>query len=680
MNTFVSHIKKLLSLFGLLAIGFLWQSCSNDDLDYSDNYQPWNDPNKVCLPLSISFESNLVSTKATGDLVNGEDFENDVDFDKTNECFAIFFDKDKKVKTIEPLYLSEQLTSSHDSSEDLGERTYMAIAYVNKDDVEGSNPHKYIMVVLNGGKIFNQIKDSATPGKTLSDVLKIAWFVDQEDQASDIGKNTDGLYTMSNSAYFESGQLATITPLTATNYYTSIDDYLKNNGTPAAKVYVERMVAKFSEPKLVTEVIGSERFFRPSDEATKLVIYHWEGESLVSEELDWRIHLLGWAINGEETSSFVFKNIPTTTGSLSDWTNWNDTEKKRSYWSVDPHYNTGFYPWQYRKAADREDIISYSAAISNGTAEYKPVLKYYTFNEVEWQETMTTPENTIDPSKNDWNLDDREYLLAGPHLLLTAELYLEGESGGIYLNNFGPVSHLFCDRIQRYYKEEKELFKMFVRDFNYTLSTQEQINFHVHDWGNPDNKEDSQYLTKPSGECRLYYEKGGVNRRLTNELVDEIFSDPDIHLYPANVRQGDGRVIPWIPGLNVRKPDGTSALSFELKDGTDLSNNGKWTDDMYRSLFYEWFGPIDHYNGGKMYYAGEIKHHNFTDNSQTVYYGTVRNHWYKFTVSAINSLGTPVDDADQRIIPDKYDYNDQISVYIEIIGWHFKDTQLNLGS
>ena len=682
MKDIKSHLKHYTSLLLIDAFIFMLSSCNVDEINDIE-YRPWEDCERVCVPLGLDFGFEFGTRETSSLSPSTDELETLVDFDTPNECFAIFFDQYKKVKSIEPLYYSEQLTNSHNSASDIGEKIYFAIAYVKSTDISGPNPISYILVVLNGGKLYSEITAKAAIGKSEKDVLVITWYVDQEDNASDIGKNAEGLYTMTNSAYFEDGNLMTLTPMLPPkdsngndNYFTTVDEFISSGKQPSATVYVERMVAKFSEPTLSTEVIGSERFFRPSVAVRPLIIYHWENQNMVGEDVDWRIHLLGWAINGEETSSYLFKNIPTSVAALTDWTDWNDPARKRSYWSIDPHYNTGFYPWQYRKAADRTDIISYSAAIAKSIqdASYKPVLKYYKFNDVKWKESTTSPENTIDPYKTDWNLDDRTTLLAGPHLLITAELYLKGETGGDYIEGFGPAKNLYGDRFQRYFKDEKDIFKLFLQDFNYTLATQEEMTFHVHDWDNPDDKVNDTYKVGTTGDCQLYYN----DQELTFDLIDEIFENDNIKLFPANVRQGDGRVIPWISGLSVRTPDGNLELKPQISRGEYWEEVNEWTDDMYRSFFYEWFGAIDHYKEGKMYYAGEIQHHKKDGKNNEFFFGTVRNHWYKFTVNSINALGIPVDDLEQRIIPDKYKYNDLLGVQVEIQEWHYKESNVYL--
>lgn len=538
-----------------------------------------------------------------------------------------------------------------------------------------------------------------------------------------IGINSRGFYTMTNSAYiyvknageeddqdandgqagnggqngnedsndkdepvidgpkYEDGQLMTVVKLDQRFFYESIDDFLKNDQKPTATVYLERMVAKFMAPILLTDVYGSDRFFRPSDKIPHIIIYGWNGKDLTAKETDWRIHLLGWAINAYETESYIFKHIPTGRTDYKDWpfTIWNNSREHRSYWSEDPHYdNTShFYPSQYRKAADVNATISLSAGISKN---YTPALKYYNFSQIVWNDSVVAPENTYRPDM-DWGMDHRENELAGSHLILAGELYLKGQPGGIYLPDFGPVPHLYSDRIQRYYLSEKDWFKMFVKEFNNSLSTQEIMSFHVYDWDNPDNKENTQYQTIPTGKCKLYY-----NDQVLEDfaVIDQLFDEVGSFSYPANVRQGDGRLIPWIEhkrgekGLHVRTPEGKPLEFYQLDSKeTDLSDNGNWTDDMYKSLFYEWFGPIDHFKGGRMYYSGAIQHQNGNLDNYTTYYGTVRNHCYRFRITSINGIGTPVDDELQPIIPDNYGYKSQMSVQFDIIKWHNK-TQLDI--
>ena len=83
-----------------------------------------------------------------------------------------------------------------------------------------------------------------------------------------------------------------------------------------------------------------------------------------------------------------------------------------------------------------------------------------------------------------------------------------------------------------------------------------------------------------------------------------------------------------------------------------------------------------------MYYAIPIEHmaeHKAAKNDagNMVYkynigsYGVVRNHWYAVNVSEIKTVGIPVDDPEQPIIPsDEPDEVGYVSFEVVIIPWH----------
>lgn len=783
-KSYIRYIRTLLIVFAIVG-GCFMPSCVDDNLGIKDptgSLKPWEDKSLACVPLGISYQAS--STRAT-DTVFGSASEHEIDFTTAHECYAIFFTTTNNIKTvkyIKPLYYNQQLTDSYTpSSTDLGEYTVFAVAYVPKDDVqltrldydsdeefakaETKPKISDVLVVLNGGKVYKKFHDliygDDDSDEVISDITpeqvrEITWdypmivgeHFEKISNDGPIGINSKGLFTMTNSAYLSpEGKLMTVRELEKP-FYSSVEDYLKaSSPTPNAQIQVERMVAKFSEPSLATEVFGSERFFRPSDNVPHLVVYDWDGEDSHSQEIDWRIHLLGWTINGGETQSYLFKKIKSVNTDYLDWSFslWNNPTQKRSYWSEDPHYDneeSHFYPWQFRLAADLNKTVSWQAGTNQ---KMTPVLRYSTFNEINWNPVLYFGENTFKPNpERNWDLDSRTELLAGSHLILTAEIYLKGqESNGSYLPDFGTVSHLYSDRIQRYYLKEIDFFKMFVSEFQNTVSTQWSMKFNLLDWDNPTNKIDSKYQASPEGDYKLYYrcpenefnslaqsnidlydkinqeappykdkesEPGDednvtyVFREMTFSIIDAIYEvnqrlEFGLFSHNAQIYQGDGRVIPWHDRFHVRKlnplwksevetPDipALIPLNFINIEGetpeqiTGRSPNFDFRKNIYRSFIREWWGPVDHYNGGRMYYSGSIAHQNGKSDYLTKYYGTVRNHWYKFTITSINGIGTPVDDPNQLIIPDKYAYKDQMGVHTELVGWHLKDTQIDFGN
>ncbi|MCH5242477.1 MAG: fimbria major subunit [Muribaculaceae bacterium] len=718
---------------------------------------------------------------------SGSKLEHRVDFDTENECFAIFFNGKNKIKYLQPITTTEQLGDGVERDDPDSEFGITAITYVKKKDIDKDKLDKdngdteddlihSVLVVLNGGKIYKTIRDKALElcpqleneewdGKYTDDnnkdhideIRNLTWNLGWEpiidtstgtiryknDDGTRIGFNSKGYFTMTNSSYYEKVKDETTdvenlvevkaAKVTQGVYYNSISDYIKRDPETrkaSAKVYVERMVAKFSAPTFRAEVIGADLVFRPDLNALPLVVYSWDGETLKSEQKNWRIHLTGWTINGEESSSFIFKKIPgstwnTTATGDQEWA-WNQEGAHRTYWGIDPHYGDlekEFYPWQYRKAADVEATVSMQTAL---TRNMWPSLYYNTFNTIHgnWSNETYSAENTFDPTVlipySASVLDGRASYLAGPHLILTGELFLQEDGGTDYVSNgvgFTRVEHIYSDRIRRYFRSEKDWVKMFVREFNRSLVAQEKMSFHVYDWDeNNSGKANHTYVTTPSGECKLFLRQkaeiyeifdetvetlDGIGEKdagykftpVTLKMIDKLAATPGVTLSAlANVRNGDGRLIPWVENVNapgdsdderwenfgfvVRNPSG-GRLEFDYEKESDghVKDKYDWSYDMYKSLFFEWFGPIDHYYKGYMYYAGDISNIRV---GNVPYFGAVRNHWYKFHVESINSLGVPVDNPDQMIIPGNYNYRDQIIVYLDIIDWHPKQTEVGL--
>lgn len=739
---------KYLSLSGLrffipALLIFIFGSCREDNILFdnpvdTDTDKPWENPSLVCLPLNIAFDIE-VDTRATGP-VYGDETDHIIDFKTANECFAIFFDNEDKVKYIKPLYSYAQIGQGESSITNGYEYTIPVVIYVDKDDVE-KELLKSVLVVLNGKPIYNKIyktiydtenNNNLRENVYLSNILSLTWdnhpeyfptdpHAGREDSSSADGvgpigvhkdANNMNLFTMTNSTYFDKyGYLRTATELNKENFFASFSEYLnykkneENQNDEAKKtpiVYLERMVAKFLPPTFNTEVIGSDRVFRPDQNAQPVVVYRFdENNQLYSEQLNWRIHLKGWTINGYETESFIFKNIPEF--SWDGWENWNDWSNHRSYWSVDPHYDKSdeydqngviivesehFYPWQFRKAADRNDIISVQAGINRKGKERYPVVRFNSYNDIDWNENgMYLHENTFDPEKFKpsvaTNYDGRTAMLVGSHLLVTGELYLPSEKGG-YNGEYDIKDNIYSDRMRRYYFDEVDFFKMFVREFNRALQSQERMEFTFYDWeGSSSDKASHKYVAATAGDYQLYFD----GKPLDLNRIDELLEDKNYNYnfsIPNNARNGDGRIVPWLTKLSSRGKDQNVFIKILNSEGKELkcsiddgpTQEVTWDINNYKSLFYSWFGPIDHYKEGKLYYAGEIRHKEMTTGEN--YYGTVRNHLYKFHIQSINGIGSPIDDLDQIIIPETYGYNDLLMVYLEIIPYHQLSTLVDI--
>lgn len=714
MNIFKTTYKSCILLLSVLGAGL--SACTDEKFDAPQS--GWMDvdiENSVAIPLNIKV--GVDGTRAD-EVNNGDQYEyskedHRIDLTTVGESFAILFNKDDEFLYLKPFFTNSQLGNGSYNSAGISEFTLPVMVYIPNEDVndEKTKPAK-ILVVLNGGRIYQQILENfeidSKTGALLDDdnMPKVEDFLNFEWKSTSnndvIGVNDKGYFTMTNSTYFDEKQeLQNVVSLDPNGFYVPKVDNM-NLTRAAATIYVERMQAKFEAPDFGTQVIGSDRVFRPSQNAISMFIYDWdEKNQMISEPKNWRVHLLGWTINGRETSSYLFKHITDKNGNklnFSDFTNWNDPGMKRSNWSVDPHYFTDdknndgsdlFYPWQYRIAVDDDQISLVRSIDGDQIVKNNTTLRYFNFNEVmegDWGDALTISENTYDAESvsykaNDNNCyDGRAQLLCGPHLLVAAELFIESSDAldSDYLGQFKTVEDLYSDRYMKFYLSEKAWFKMFIRNFREELKSQGYMTFKFYNWDKTGDElqEGTTYTVITEGGCKLWYEPAGQEGKgeeLTMVLLDELCEKGIPISQPAILKNGDGRVIPWIEGLKVRDAAGKVLKVYNDKYDPNHERSLEWTDDMRKSLFYEWFGPIDHYKNGYMYYAGAITHHKESADALP-YFGSVRNHLYKFTVNSINALGTPVDDPTQPIIPVHYNYRDQLSVDLHSMEWHIIPT------
>lgn len=105
--------------------------------------------------------------------------------------------------------------------------------------------------------------------------------------------------------------------------------------------------------------------------------------------------------------------------------------------------------------------------------------------------------------------------------------------------------------------------------------------------------------------------------------------------------------------------------SFNV-DGTVKEAAAVETSEVVAAI--EKFGEVQYWNGGRTYYYTPIKHQTVgTDN----FYGVVRNHVYKVSISAISGYGTPVANPEQAIeIPEKpTDDKSYLAADVVILDW-----------
>ena len=603
------------------------------------------------------------------------------------------------------------------------EATYFTVLTASLNKAE--QPKK-VLVVLNDEPIYSQLEAKAFKGSTISDFTSIIWqnrqggtnklsqtFAGASSYFDEDFEEETGFFTLSNAAYLDNKGVA--------HYAYDIPENAFKPTQKAAKeardeecviVHVERMVSKFTP--VFFGYTSDKLTYRPYDGNQVTIAKFDDNGEPTYEAQNWNMTITGWAMNGLETQNYLFKKISNT--SYYGWSSgnangWNDTKEYRSYWGEDPHYgmNQGLYPFQYRRAVEKNldnDFKYYGDQAHHGTFEsrgendkYDWALKYFSYNELNGngiRQNAYAPENTFSEEiATDASLDKRNNKIAGTHMLFCADLRVTTDG----MNNFEEVGeHFYKDRIGICYYTEADLFWGFVRAVNRKLESQEYMRYTFYTWDDskgPITPHDRYFLG--TGHMKLYY----GDQPLTYELVKQLVANNNLTI-PAPILHGDGKVMVWPVAktdadkgmntwlynnkLNIRTEDGKVVTDTYLRGSFDpismtydyTTVPGGLTAEDIMSLFYEWCGAVDHYHWGKMYYAAPILHRKSSETGSQDIYGNVRNHWYKLNITSVLKLGTPVDDLDQRIIPDDIKNNDALKIDVEILPWHVLDFYVNL--
>ena len=576
---------------------------------------------------------------------------------------------------------------------------------------------------------------------TVADFLNVVWEEDAvNENPRDIGfsDKTHRYFTLTNSIYFnEKEELQATKAIPADVVGKTLAE------AKLLTIYVERMVSKFSFElpeknvntfqlsKKADMILFAGKF--NTDDSPKLNAREWR-----IALTGWNMNAL------ETENYIFKKIEKKNYFSQYTDQDWNHPQNYRSHWSEDPHYYDKKYPWQYRKAIDYDLVSYEKEVIKDDNGDITAntnMLRNYSFNALGLgrpnvhggidldksfeKKIIYTPENTYDVDAVKDKHDSRDELLAGTHLLVGAEFQIklndvdleaenEREEEKKYFieqtkdedgNIWGTPRHLFRDRNGFCYLSERECIASLVHDFNQLLHSQSYMVFTHYWFWNRENEENEKMIAETGGNYSLYYKKNDNTwAKLTAKDIlenkDE-FPDEDMKMPIATLRRGDGRRLPWIDNLleegrlaignNI--PSGGTAPSAAIYYPTE-NDYGTLIPDFNRefrghtndhinfikSIFYEWLGAIDHFNQGKMYYS-----HGVVDNPPIVdgkkrRYGVVRNNWYQFKLNDVTSFGTPVDDLDQPIIPDRNGLKDQINFTIKILDWHTVETGFELDS
>ena len=687
------HKHYITILLQALLVLFAFASCIDDDFTGATS-EPIFDENRPCyLTIRVASVDKSAQTRAdaytgeedganagSGDFVHGDEEEHEIGKDGN---FIVFFDKDDKLFTIANLEMENghKDNPGHDNPvtdpKDYIEALYKTKIYRRKVVDKDYNIPASCLVVMNGGRIYKNLTSNTTPGKTSQDeILRWLWKEEQDKKTKpeEIGYDDAGHFTMTSD----------IVEIKLENFGIDAEGNEDPDNRVDLDVHVERILAKFT--------FESEKdIFQPSEYAD-LVLFNGFDDKFAPQYIakKWCVKVTGWGINGLEKQSYVFKNIKAD-GNYFD--GWNDPTHFRSYWSEDPDYANYNYPWQYRKSIDIANIKSYF--------ENSSVITNYSFDdlnlggEIENDELLYglsapiyTPEHTYNAEAEGikGKLDDREELLAGTHLLVGAELQIEKDNE----KNAYETKNWHRDRNGLYYRSAPACFAALMHAFSQLLTSQEALEYTLYNWDSYDTPDFDSYVANTSGGCYLYYKGEMLDEKYFDKILkmdDETFASEIGKMAPATLRRGDGKCLPWIEnsidngylkildakGNNIRICRKDKDILGKIIAGNDV-REANFND--IKSLLYEWLGAIDHFSDGKMYYAHGIYNPLYPDDKNKTW-GVVRNNWYRFKLTDIKSMGIPVDDPMQEIVPDRVDNEDKINVSIYLLDWHEVETDIS---
>lgn len=654
----------------LLFSFFLICSCSSESEPVPED-TPEREDGKVTLgymPIQISFDYGTGVSYLSGSVNKDE-----VSLAPGDHHFALFY----KAGEEKPIMASLMGSTENDNKDYAGNFTFTyarlwELGDELPEEIEELQQIKTCIVILNSPyeeKDLQEMDKSDLLGKIYDKYY--------------IEVNGKQYFTMVNSTYLDDDNNIRIeADVKVEKDVTIFDDKLKAQeetlkGNAAVVVYVERLASKFS---FEFENPTNDFIFEAQDVNNRRInVFTGFDENGIPEYettlYTYKVKLTGWEMNAREKSTRLFKKINADGKYFESWF---DTDKFRTYWSEDPDYDETQYPNQKRMAYDNTSLNYYR---KEGVVE----LDNFSYNEisataVESESIKANFNRTIYTLENTYNFNDsfltthygeRLDLLAGTHLLITAELLTNTGNG----KDFQP-NDLYRDRIGNFYKTEKDCFLAMVMAFNKELESQRTMKFKSFNWTTYRGEvwRQTTEVDLSGGGYALFY-----NGKQLTETEIKSLSDNMTFTEEANVEEGDGRRVIWLEGMTIlntstlQPPKVIDYVESKPEDEKDINHYRSYglTHDEIRSLMYEWMGGIDHFMNGKMYYAKPVIHNK-------PICGVVRNHTYTFSLNSVNTIGTPVDDPNQVIVPEIGFTNDEVEVKVKILGWHELSQNANI--
>lgn len=604
---------------------------------------------------------------------DGNDYEHAIDFRGNSENVIIYFDREYVYKGYSPLEFDKLSVEGTTSSGEAEEVAFIGFMKPKIDDFY--TLPEYGLLILNGYGVRSQL-DRLNERDESVYITEVLQLTDSPAPGHVPGRNGDFM-TMTSSAYLvnRDGQWvhSILFNIDKTRVFTSRTQAIMQ---PAAEAYVERMASKFT----IRFPGGTDRDgvvnFIPDNGRAQVITCHYVNGEPTYDNRTWTLSVEGWGINKTEGGQYFFRNILPPDMMIGEYPysfgtdinsagepyfyGWNRPKDHRSFWAVDQHYDSGTYPGQYRPAVD------------NPSAEYfgktaPPSLGYISYNDLDTEmhglkegggACLYSGENTFPGERVSgiW-----QHAIAGTEIVVGARIHIKDVDEG------KADYDLYRNRIGVFYPSKTDFASYFISTFNQQLQSQSTMSYRYYDWSDPKNNGEPVFHTQaiPYGDYRLYYKDAPLTPAVMAALA--------ANTMPANVENGDGKVIPWVEGMYIGRRDKDPNTYEEVGEIQRLSIQ----PNDFKSLIYDWIGAFDHFNQGRMIYTTPVVYRAASDKALSESYrptlgdfGVPRNAWYSIAVKDINSIGTPVDDLNQPIIPYEISLENSIMMEINVLDWH----------
>ena len=676
--------KNVLSL--LLAMGALtlsMASCSNDEPAGNTPEQDGIGIGYMAFTISSdqqgtrAVEVEVDKEAASGEIYNNGDV-NEFAICPNNKANAAFFFDD-----LGNFYSMSNLQAFNDTGLDHGNHNNYAekyYTYITRWRNTNANPvpTKAIVVLNANPDELNALAESlVAAGAEAVNIVRNRIY----NTFDNSGNYVYGVYEYANEQYFTMSNSAFLDDSSADQTVTDITGCICETAEQALKtpatVYVERLLAKYQLyfGSALTELTGAEGYtFTPTtpdgEEVAMLnFVASYTGEDQTSLDYPtytpkkWSVYIVNWGINGLEKKGRLIKNIAGNSGYFEGW---NAYAYHRSFWGESPEYETADgFTTQYRPTIYDVDATKYAdtyfgnSNYSAGDVDQKNTLHYVSFNDLKTRARYKyTAERTYNAPAGLTGYGPYRY---ASHYLIGAQLILDGVDTDLTTKN---ASNQLTGVTDKYYAYNF----YWATAGDYIRYAYRRMATQVADGRTHTITLNNKTVTIAGvSDGYLYAKKENEDAYERIEVKD---AANYFELQPAQVIHGDGKV-----ALKATK-------TLYIKTGNNTY--AELSEDQTTNMIYYFSEPAKHFAKGAMYYAVPVQHklgkskgtmaEINKDSGRYVVgnFGTVRNHWYRLTISTIGSVGSPVDNPDQPIIPDPEDEY-YVALEIVILPWHVID-------